>query len=216
MCFSATASFATSGILALISVVANRSVHYKSQRMLALVPFLFAIQQASEGILWITVGRQSLSFLHYPAAYGFLFFVFILWPIWIPLTVHTFYHRYKDTTSTVLVLWGFAVGTTLGYFLFTTPFNVIIENHHIVYNFNFDQLYDLLGSAAYLIAVLLPFFLAPTRTAQIFGILLAGSYIISHLFYHYASISIWCFFAAVLSAYTCFMIWQDNREKQRR
>ncbi|HEX2977523.1 MAG TPA: DUF6629 family protein [Candidatus Babeliales bacterium] len=215
MCFSATASFGMSGILALIGLAAFRLAHHKSQRMLGCIPIFFALQQAAEGVVWLTIGRPSLQSLQYPAAYVFLFFAFIIWPLWIPLAVHIFYHRIKNIFSTLLVIWGFMVSTFFGYYLLTTPFALVIEQHHIVYRFDYTQHYGVLSSLAYLMATFLPFLIAPRRIGQFFGILVIVSYAIAYLLYHYAFISVWCFFAAGLSAYACLMIWQDNREKRR-
>ncbi|MBI2775568.1 hypothetical protein HYX58_06165 [Candidatus Dependentiae bacterium] len=215
MCFSATASFAMSGVLAIIGIAAYRLVHHKSQRMLSLIPIFFALQQAAEGIVWLTIGRPSLQVLQYPAAYVFLFFAFITWPLWIPLSLHVFYHRIKNIRSSLLVIWGCMVSTFFGYYLFTTPFALLIEHRHIVYNFDYTQHYGVLSSIAYLMATFLPFLIAPRRVAQFFGILVILSYAIAYLLYHYAVVSVWCFFAAGLSVLLCLMIWQDNREKSR-
>ena len=84
MCFSAGASFVASGGLAIVGV-ASLKVAKKEERIIALIPLAFALQQAIEGVQWLSLqsGCPSL-----PLGYGFLFFAFIFWPVYVPLTVY--------------------------------------------------------------------------------------------------------------------------------
>src|SRR5690348_1383449 len=84
MCFSATGSFAIAGVLAGLgaaSMVRNSS---KAQRMFAAIPFIFAAQQATEGIVWLTIHDGQHASLHRLAVGAFLGFALIVWPIWLP------------------------------------------------------------------------------------------------------------------------------------
>uniref|UniRef100_UPI003510EB0A DUF6629 family protein n=1 Tax=Limimaricola soesokkakensis TaxID=1343159 RepID=UPI003510EB0A len=49
-----------------------------------------------------------------------------------------------------------------------------------------------------------------------FGGVIAGSLIVTYAFYAYAFISVWCFFAAVLSAYLILVIHQNERRLPAR
>ena len=63
MCFSANASFGAGVVLTIIGVAAIKKVQHPSQILFASIPLLFAVQQISEGILWITLLRLlKLSF----------------------------------------------------------------------------------------------------------------------------------------------------------
>ena len=82
MCFSATASFTASALLTPVGLYALRRTYQSDPRYLALAafPLLFGIQQAIEGGLWLALeGRATLSTS--TTALGFLFFAYLLWPI---------------------------------------------------------------------------------------------------------------------------------------
>ena len=68
MCFSAPASFiASGGLLALGG--ASLAVAKKEDKVLALIPFLFGIQQGLEGFQWLYLNSGSPSLL---LGYAFL------------------------------------------------------------------------------------------------------------------------------------------------
>ncbi len=64
MCFSATASFTASGILAAVGLLSIAKARTLPMRIFASTPLLFAIQQASEGVLWTT---NPTSIMHHAA-----------------------------------------------------------------------------------------------------------------------------------------------------
>ena len=72
MCFSATASFGASIVLSAIGVVSIKKVQHHYQCMFAAIPLLFAIQQFSEGILWLTLPYPDL---HYFQSVTTLFYL---------------------------------------------------------------------------------------------------------------------------------------------
>ena len=77
--------FSLSGVLAgvgMVSITRNGSRRY---RMLAAVPFLFAAQQAAEGIVWLTLSRADQIAPHRLAVIAFLGIAFIVWPVWVSL-----------------------------------------------------------------------------------------------------------------------------------
>jgi len=84
MCFSASASFGAAGILSIIGLLSLRKVKNKNLYPFALVPVFFAIQQAFEGVVWMTYDQPVNAFVNTFAMYAFLFFAFFFWPVWIP------------------------------------------------------------------------------------------------------------------------------------
>ena len=54
MCFSATASFSAGAVLLGIGKLTVQSAHRRREMPLAAIPLLFAIQQLSEGVIWLT------------------------------------------------------------------------------------------------------------------------------------------------------------------
>lgn len=87
MCFSATGSFLASGVLGAIGVAATKRNTSPAHRLFAAIPLLFALQQAAEGVVWLTLEGSAPPQLQRPAALVFLGFALVVWPIWVPLSL---------------------------------------------------------------------------------------------------------------------------------
>jgi Family of unknown function (DUF6629) len=210
MCFSAPTSFAATGILAALGARNLYVVKKENQRMFASIPFLFSLQQACEGFVWLSFSNSALADYRYLFAYGFLFFAFMLWPIWIPLAVRAVE---KDQQRKRLMYWTLAAGISIALFLFGwlayQGIVVSIDNHHILYKETLPFYVTTIGSILYLSATLAPFYLSSTKYFQLFGSCVAASYLISYVFYTQTLTSVWCFFAAILSLLVSIIITHD-------
>jgi hypothetical protein len=191
MCFSASASFITATGLSIISLLSFKKVSAKSYLIpLALSPFFFALQQAGEGIVWLTMNKgDSISLLHKIGVYGFLFFAACWWPIWIPWI---FLRIEKNNKRKKLLSVVLCIGIISAIFLFLSwimqTSGAHIINHHLDYpvtNYPFD---------------ITPFFISTIPYTWILGSVISIGLIISYIFYYMAFPSVWCFFAALSSA----------------
>ena len=72
MCFSATGSFALSGVLAGIGTVSVARNASKQTAMFASIPLIFAAQQAAEGIVWLTISGGAHAVAQRLSASAFL------------------------------------------------------------------------------------------------------------------------------------------------
>jgi hypothetical protein len=79
MCFSAEASFGTGADIAIVGTVAIKKAETPSQRIFALIPWFFSIQQSMEGILWVTLPNPDSLLWQRIGTYGFLLFAWVLW-----------------------------------------------------------------------------------------------------------------------------------------
>ncbi len=211
MCFSATASFTAAGFLAVFALIAHRMVQHPRQRLFATIPLLFAVQQAAEGIVWLSFKDESLLFLRMPAAYIFLFFAFMVWPTWIPVSLAQLCRWRSWYASLFFVLVGIATSIFLGFHMFTHPLIVQANNHHIIYRYPHSQLWYWLTTASYLVATVGPFMYQPSYLMKLSGFFLFATSVVSYIVYFEAFASIWCFFGALLSVLVCILLWQDNR-----
>ncbi len=204
MCFSATASFASSALLLLISCVTIFKTGIKSKRlMFACIPLLFSIQQACEGLIWNALSSNQSAIIY---AYLYLWFVFIVWPLWMPVAIMRM-NKIKNNMFFIPIASGALVALTgLIAALYATPMPSIIE-HHIYYSFDLPQSFFTLGTIGYLIATITPFFMSSVAMMPWMGALIAASYVISYIFYYQFILSIWCFFAALLSIIVLKIIW---------
>lgn len=95
------------------------------------------------------------------------------------------------------------------YCFFTYEVKASIETHHIRYQMLFPNLG--LRRALYVPATLAPLFLSSLKWMKLLGSAFLGSLILTFIFYTYCVISVWCFFAALLSALVLLVITTYNK-----
>lgn len=209
MCFSATASFTSAALLVTaggITTLKNRS---KPHRMIAAVPLLFGIQQAAEGLVWISLGSNSPSALQSYSAFVFMFFAIAFWPAWVPWSIYLIERKRKRKKivklTGIIGLTGSFIATTI---LLTSDIKPYVTGHSIAYALiNFKRYWPAnLEFLVYIIPTLLPFFISSARTLRLTGYLIAASMILSQIINQEASASVWCFFAAGISFYIAIYV----------
>jgi hypothetical protein len=87
MCFSAAASFSVSGILLVAGIATLRQAKERKVVPFALIPLIFSVQQLTEGVLWIALQNPEYEGWRNAAAYVFMVFAQVVWPVWVPLSV---------------------------------------------------------------------------------------------------------------------------------
>lgn len=207
MCFSATASFTASALLTTAGVVSIASAKNRSALPLASIPLIFGLQQGLEGIVWLTTPNDPL---YYIGMYGFLFCAYAVWPILVPWSVFI----YERTMGRNLPLLAVAsLGTFVGtYFLsqlFLGGVTATMLEDSICYSFWPPYWYGI--GLCYIFVVVLSGILARERLLQIFGVGLAGSFLLARFIVNHSYPSAWCFFAAFLSTVICAQIVKDRR-----
>lgn len=194
MCFSASASFAASGILAAGGAAAIAKIKSKREVSLALIPIFFAIQQLTEGIQWLSSRKSFLSIL---MGYSYLFFAFLLWPVFLPFAVLLIE---KGKTRRKIIYFFLAVGCGISAALLTilikNPLSVNIEQ---CVRYIIDIPLFNLGIIPYAAATCGPGIASSHKTLQIFGITTFIAFLVSGYYYAAYFESVWCFFSAVLS-----------------
>jgi hypothetical protein len=206
MCFSAPASFISSGGLAVLggaSVVMAK----KEDKILALIPFLFGIQQAFEGIQWLYLNAGSTSLA---AGYAFLFFAFIVWPIYVPTFVYILDKNRRDVLKWFIYL-GVTVALYFLYLLFTQTLLIRQVNACISYDFHFPLKHVI--NACYLLVTFGPLFASSRLLFRFFGGIVAVTALIAWLFFALTFTSVWCFFAAITSVMFFFYIIRKKSKK---
>lgn len=215
MCFSASASFTAAFLLSTIGIFTLYKFHSKRFIYFASIPLIFGIQQFFEGILWLTCQNQNYVMLQTIALYIFLITACAVWPIWIPLSLEFLEpkknHTRKRFFSSLIVL-GLFLALDLLWGLFSQGASVKILNGHILYEVPFIQSLDYMNLVFYLLATIAPFFISSIKSMKIMGILGLLSYTITHYFWYEYSISVWCFFAALLSIFV-FTILQNVQDR---
>ncbi len=203
MCFSASASFGSSLVLATLGAISIVRCRNRKAQMLAAMPFIFSIQQFAEGLVWLSANGTVSPSVGIAAANVFIFFAFVFWPVWVPFGVQR-YERNKTIFQMFFSFIGLGVGASGLYFLINNSIVVTADCCHIVYQ-NVSSLATLsYGAWLYLLATGGSLLSSSSRIVQWFGVLLIVSYALTAVVWEYAFTSIWCFFGAIISAFIAF------------
>ncbi|MEN3974002.1 DUF6629 family protein [Emcibacter sp. SYSU 3D8] len=214
MCFSATASFVAAGFTGMVGVITMTRATRKSEFPVAAMPCVFAVQQAIEGALWLTLphGGDGAAATMLPLA--FLLFAEPFWPVFAPiaaLLLETDRKRRQMMLGCAAV--GICVSAYLLWSILTRTHGAMIQDGHIMYLTD-HRSSEWIG-LAYLAATGLPFLLSSRRAVSALGaILLVGSFT-AYVFYWEFYVSVWCFFAAVGSVVLLAHFEHARRGRQR-
>ena len=213
LCFTATGSFVAAGLLAVIGFLTLRETKKRSLVLFASMPFLFALQQLSEGILWITIADKQYSTINSITTYAFLVFALVIWPLWVPLSL---WLPEKNILRKKLLLlfigYGFFGSIYSIYVLFYCGISSQVASSSIRYNIFFGNSfrikYDLFF---YMISVIIPFFISSISLGNIMGTAIALSFVATYYFMNINLISVWCFFSALISVIILFIVQLEEK-----
>ena len=205
MCFSASASFIASGGLIVLGG-ASLKVANRKEKIIAAIPFIFGIQQGFEGFQWLYLDANNYSLF---AGYVFLFFAFIVWPIYVPTAVFVLDKKRRKTLKLLMFL-GVFVASYFLYYLVTLPVTIRELNACVDYTLNspFRNFVNIL----YLLVVFVPLLISSHRIFRFFGIMVLISASVTWLFFVTNFVSVWCFFAAIVSS--MFFVYLKSKKKK--
>lgn len=213
MCFSASASFTAGVVLSVIGVASIRKSSTRSQLAFATIPMIFAVQQICEGFLWLALETPSFSSLQAMMTYLFLFFAQVVWPLWVPLAIYLLEENPKrKKIQKGLLGMGILVSAYLAYCLLSYPVLGKVLGYHISYEQDYPEALSLYGGGFYVIATILPPFLSSVKRMWMLGLLILISYIITTIFYEDYIVSVWCFFASVISICVLFVMYEMQKK----
>ncbi len=195
MCFSATASFVTGSALSASGLVTIHKTKKKREMPLASIPLIFGAQQIIEGFVWLSFGTGWFNII---ATYAYSFFSHVFWPVFLPFAV---YCLEKDSKKKKFLLWfiflGSAVSLFILYFILTEGITSQIVNRCIAYNS--PHPYQNFILTLYVIATCGSCLISSHKIVNIFGLVMLTSLFATVWFFRENLVSVWCFFAAILS-----------------
>jgi len=210
MCFSSEASFTAAAVLVPAgawALQACRSRRRTDLLSLALCPWLFGVQQALEGFVWLGLKAPLEAPWTDHAAVGFLFFAHGFWPAWIPWCALQAARPRRPELVPLLRL-VFALGLVLGLWLWL-PLALDgarvapeIVGGSISYHTRLlaDGLLSReLGVSSYSLVVLVPLLLCGSQRLAWYALALLVSVVVSWIAFTQTFTSVWCFLAAVLA-----------------
>jgi hypothetical protein len=207
MCFSATSSFIAAAAIGSIGIATLRHVREPRALLFASVPMLFAVHQFTEGWVWLglegRIGKLALDHV------GFLFLLYAqgILPLLMPAAVALLEPPgWRRQAILALTVAGALVGAWNIYGLVAFPSEIRVVRQSIAYhnlltgNFWTSCLYVVVTCGALL--------LSTHRVVRIYGLINVVVLTIAEIVRAYAFASVWCFYAAIMSA---IIYWQFRR-----
>ncbi|MFZ2739687.1 MAG: DUF6629 family protein [Burkholderiaceae bacterium] len=197
MCFSATASFSASALLLGVGTLTLISVRRPRELPFASIPLLFAFQQLSEGLIWLSFSHEA-QLLNTVMTHIYSFFSHVLWPVYVPIAVLLLEpDGWRRRSLLAFVTAGLVVGIFLLYVLLVFPVVSRPVGNHMEYVS--PHFFALTTMALYLLSTTVCLLLSTHQTVKVFGLLSLLSFVAAYYFYTTWFISVWCFFAALMS-----------------
>ena len=198
-----------------IGVAAMVKAKGRTQRIVACMPLLFAVQQVTEGLLWLSLMSPHHALLKKPAMYAFLVFAEMVWPVYMPLIALLAEQRAaRKKALRACVALGALMVLQLVYGMTAWPTDARLQGGHILYDLQYPPANTLLYGLLYGLTTIAGPMLSSNRLFRLLGISLAVSYAFSRVYYNHYIISIWCYFAAFISVIALAMIFQLERARQ--
>lgn len=200
MCFSATASFIASGATAIAGGVALRGAHKPWHFLIGVIPLQFAVHQAAEGVLWLSLTDPARVTWGPPAMMLYLALEQVVWPLWVPgamLAAEAV--PWRRSALIALLGIGAMVSVAEVHGLQAFPPSAHNTGGHIQYLQATPALFHWATKLGYVITIVLPLFVSSLRHMRVVALLILASLIAAKGFYPEAVASTWCFFAAAIS-----------------
>jgi hypothetical protein len=212
LCFSATANFVGSAVLATAGAVTLTRVKHRRELLFAALPALFAIHQFIEGFVWLGLdGILSPAVTHDMGA-AFMLYAQGLLPLLLPLSVYLFeVHPKSRRLMLPFVVLGAATTLYILWALTAFPTEVYVRNNSIVY---INQATNNIWVAIfYVIATCGPLFFSKIRMMVLFGAANLVILLTVMEVRRYAFTSLWCAYAAIASIIILAYFWKSMEER---
>jgi hypothetical protein len=216
MCFSASASFAAGGFLSVTGAAALRESRKSPRVLLAAIPLLFALHQASEGVLWLSFSSGERAAWRQAAILIYLVIAKAVWQLWIPLAVLA-PERNPERRKILLILLALGSISSLSqaYGLWAYPVSVRVLRGHLQYELDYPWGATLVSGALYVLPTVLPPFFSSLKRLRWLGLVNLGSFILSAIYFRETLGSVWCFFAGIISAMLFLIVRTRDADLER-
>jgi len=212
MCFSATVSFTTAAALLPVGAYCLSKSRGAGPGWMAFAtyPLAFGLQQVMEGLVWNGIEAGNLNLVEM-AARGFALFSHFFWLFWVPFSVWLLESdRTRRKILLILTAFGFCYGLSIFIPLLRDGWLSVAVAHNSL-DYRATMIYDgavdrIVIRIVYALQVVTAFMVSTNPKVRLFGFLILLSVIAAFIFYKYAFVSVWCFFAALLSLYMVYML----------
>lgn len=180
-----------------------------------MIPLLFGIQQLVEGLIWLTYRHVLSPEWRPPLVLLFLTYAQIIWPVWVPLAIRRLEPQpVRRKMLNGLLAAGAVFSLYLTYCLFRYPVTVIVDNHHLSYQLQFPDIAGRLDAMVYCLCTIVSPFISSVRNMRLVGLAILVSFLAAALFYRDTIISVWCYFAALISVTVLVVLHQSEKSSE--
>ncbi|MEO1252664.1 MAG: DUF6629 family protein [Pseudomonadota bacterium] len=210
MCFSAETSFGAALILGALGAATLAQRPEPRRIAFASIPLIFAAHQAIEGAIWLSMPEggppQSLIL-------AYLAIALVFWPVFTPFAVLLIERDPRRRIGLgVFLAAGIALAVILASVLGANAYSVTLVDGNLRYST--DHVFEERLIGLYVVVTAAPLLLSRHRYVMAFGAaVLAGSFATALAFYH-AAASVWCFFAALGSAFVFLHVRRQKRLRE--
>ncbi|MEO6798635.1 MAG: DUF6629 family protein [Rhodanobacter sp.] len=214
MCFSATASFASSAVIGVIGVAALARSRYRNEWLFASIPLLFALHQFAEGAVWLGLSGNGLLGAVNPWGFAYMLYAQGLLTLLITLSVWLIEpERTRRLMVLPFLILGAALTSYMLWALVTFPTAIYVEDHSVVYRNPASS--HLWMAVLYVIATCGALFFSGYRYIMALGAVNLVGVVLTIWFKQYAFTSVWCAYAAVVSMLVYVHFSRRRRSEQR-
>jgi len=137
----------------------------------------------------------------------------VVWPMMMPMAILRMEENEKKKKLMEGIL-GAGLIISLYYAVCLVNLNVYprINQFHIQYINDFPKILGHVAFGIYGLVTIAPLFISSVRRVSVFGILIIISFIITGFLYKEYLTSVWCFFAALISAVVYYIIRESQEE----
>ncbi|MAN62729.1 MAG: hypothetical protein CMI60_12380 [Parvibaculum sp.] len=220
MCFSAEVSFVAAAVLipAGVACIYQTSKNNRKFVAFAALPMLLGFQQLFEGFVWVS-GEGGYTHWVERMSLAYMFFSWLAWPIWIPISTYFVEPASRKPWFLVPVVLGSMLGA-LQYFPYLAHDNWLVTrflDHAISYE-GIDLLDFIVPRpftyTVYLAVIIGPLLFSSDARVRIFGVLVSFVVVITYLFFSYAYVSVFCLGGAIVSLYIVWMFLGGEKDSQ--
>lgn len=210
MCYSASANFVGSAVLATIGVATLTEVKHRRELLFAALPCLFALHQFTEGFVWLGLNGRMRPIVAHDAGAAYVLYAQGLLPFLIPFSVFLM----ESTPGRRRRMLDFAVlGALLSLYilwgLIAYPVQVYAQAHGIVYLYQISTTTTV--AVLYVAATCGALFFSGLRALVLLGGLNLAGLLVVMMVRRYEFTSIWCAYAAVVSV-VIYFFFRRSRE----
>jgi len=216
VCFSPDADAVVGGIVVVIGADALRHVREPKQILLASLPLLFGLHQIDEAFVWWRLQGRISESVERVGTWVYVLFALAALPVLVPLAVWAVERSAaRRRLIAVFSVLGISVGISLGVSLFRGSVNAAIDGRHIAYDVSaLHQGREL--TALYVVAACGALLACSYRDIAALGLLNLVAVPVLMWLTVSGFISLWCFWAALVSVVIDFHLRRTPRPSPLR